>query len=55
MVKGDFETVQETIHNSRPFDHIVIRDGIYRESIELTHPVSIHGQGDVKFIKSGDF
>ena len=49
--EGDFETVQETIYNSRPFDHIVIRDGIYRESIELTHPVSIHGQGDVKFIK----
>jgi F-box protein 11 len=54
--RGDFPTVTEAVRAAAPGDKILIRRGLYRESIGVDKPLEIEGEGDRKeiVIEAGD-
>jgi TIR domain len=49
--RGDFTTISEAIEKAQPGDRIVIRPGLYRESLVIDKPLEILGDGPVADIK----
>ncbi|MGH3943252.1 MAG: right-handed parallel beta-helix repeat-containing protein [Pseudonocardiaceae bacterium] len=45
--RGDFPTITAAIRAARPGDRILVRPGLYRESVVLDKPLEIIGQGPV--------
>jgi F-box protein 11 len=48
--RGDFPTITAAIRAARPGDRILVRPGLYRESVVLDKPLEIIGQGPVEEI-----
>lgn len=44
--RGDFHTIADAIDAADPGDRIVIREGTYRESLRLSKPLELIGEGD---------
>ena len=42
---GDFLTLSDAIENARPGSHLLVRPGIYNESLVLDKPLEITGEG----------
>lgn len=44
--RGDFQCIKDAIDAAEPGDRIVIREGTYRESLRLSKPLELLGEGD---------
>jgi hypothetical protein len=49
--RGDFATVSEAIEAAKPGDRILVRPGLYQESLVVNKPLEIIGDGPVEDIE----
>lgn len=50
-LRGDFATVSEAIKAAKPGDRILVRPGLYRESLVVDKPLEIIGDGPIEDIE----
>lgn len=50
-MRGDFATVSEAIEAAKPGDRILVRPGLYRESLVVNKPLEIIGDGPLEDIE----
>ncbi len=48
--RGEFPTIGEALHQAEEGDTVIVRPGTYRESLHLTRPVKIIGEGALQEI-----
>jgi F-box protein 11 len=49
--RGDFTTISEAVKTARPGDRILVRPGLYTESLVIAKPLEIFGDGPVADIR----
>jgi hypothetical protein len=45
MGRGDFRTIKEALTAAQPGDRVIVRPGLYRESLTISTPIEILGEG----------
>jgi hypothetical protein len=48
--RGDFTMIQPAIDAAAAGDAVVVREGTYRDSLLITRPISLQGEGDIENI-----
>src|SRR5205085_1227379 len=45
-INGEYHTIMEAVRNAKPWDRVLVKEGVYRCAVAIERPVEIVGIGD---------